>query len=85
MGRTYIEFPNYTIDQVSDILIRRSKDAFQENVIGTDIIDWIAKIVISPIVNGDIRYALDLLSYAGNLAESEGTEKITLGSCKKNQ
>ncbi|MDW3603809.1 MAG: AAA family ATPase [Nitrososphaeraceae archaeon] len=83
MGRAYIEFPNYTIDQVSDILIRRSKDAFQDNVIGTDIIDWIAKIVVSPIVNGDIRYALDLLSYAGNLAESEGTEKVILDHVKK--
>jgi len=83
MGRAYIEFPNYTIDQVSDILIRRSKDAFQDNVIGTDIIDWIAKIIVSPIVNGDIRYALDLLSYAGNLAESEGTEKVLLDHVKK--
>ena len=83
MGRAYIEFPNYTIDQVSDILIRRSKDAFQDNVIGTDIIDWIAKIVVSLIVNGDIRYALDLLSYAGNLAESEGTEKVLLDHVKK--
>jgi len=83
MGRAYIEFPNYTIDQVSDILIRRSKDAFQDNVIGTDIIDWIAKIIVSPIVNGDIRYALDLLSYAGNLAESEGTEQVLLDHVKK--
>jgi cell division control protein 6 len=83
MGRAYIEFPNYTIDQVSDILIRRSKDAFQENVIGTNILDWIAKIVVSPIVNGDIRYALDLLSYAGNLAESEGTERVLLDHVKK--
>ena len=82
MGRAYIEFPNYTIGQVSDIIIRRSKDAFQDNVIGTDIIDWIAKIVVSPIVNGDIRYALDLLSYAGNLAESEGTEKVLLDHVK---
>jgi archaeal cell division control protein 6 len=83
MGRAYIEFPNYTIDQVSDILMRRSKEAFQDNVIGTDILDWIAKTVVSPIVNGDIRYALDLLSYAGNLAESEGTEKILLDHVKK--
>jgi archaeal cell division control protein 6 len=83
IGRAYIEFPNYTIDQVSDILMKRSKDAFQDNVIGTDIIDWIAKIVVSPIVNGDIRYALDLLSYAGNLAESEGTEKVLLDHVKK--
>jgi archaeal cell division control protein 6 len=83
IGRAYIEFPNYTIDQVSDILMKRSKDAFQDNVIGTDIIDWIAKIVVSPIVNGDIRYALDLLSYAGNLAESDGTEKVLLEHVKK--
>lgn len=83
MGRAYIEFPNYTIDQVSDILMKRSKDTFQDNVVGTDIIDWIAKIVVSPIVNGDIRYALDLLSYAGNLAESEGTEKVLLDHVKK--
>ena len=83
MGRAYIEFPNYSIQQTSEILIRRSKDAFQENVIGTDIIDWIAKIVVSPVVNGDIRYALDLLSYAGNMAESEGTERVLLDYVKK--
>jgi archaeal cell division control protein 6 len=83
MGRAYIEFPNYTIEQTSEILIRRSRDAFQENVIGTDILDWIAKIVVSPVVNGDIRYALDLLSYAGNMAESEGTERVLLDHVKK--
>jgi cell division control protein 6 len=83
MGKAYIEFPTYTIEQVSDILIRRSKQAFKDNVVGTDIIDWIAKIIVSPIVNGDIRYALDLLSYAGNLAESEGTERILLEQTKK--
>ncbi len=83
MGRAYIEFPNYTIQQTSEILIRRSKDAFQEKVIGTDIIDWIAKIIVSPVVNGDIRYALDLLSYAGNMAESEGTERVLLDHVKK--
>jgi archaeal cell division control protein 6 len=83
MGRAFIEFPTYTIEQVSDILIRRSKEAFKHNVLGTDIIDWIAKIIISPIVNGDIRYALDLLSYAGNLAESEGTGQILLEQIRK--
>ncbi len=83
MGRAYIEFPNYTIEQISDILIRRSRDAFQDKVIGTDIIDWIAKIVVSPVVNGDIRYALDLLSYAGNLAESEGIERVLIDHVKK--
>ena len=76
LGRGFIEFPPYTIEQISDILMRRSKEAFENNVVGTDIIDLVAKIIISPIINGNIRYALDLLSYAGNLAESEGTRRI---------
>ena len=83
MGRAFIEFPTYTIEQISEILIRRAKESFKDNVIGTDIIDWIAKIINSPIINGDIRYALDLLTYAGNLAESEGTYKVLLQQVKK--
>jgi len=83
MGRAFIEFPTYTIEQISDILIRRAKEAFKDNVIGTDIIDWIAKIINSPIINGDIRYALDLLTYSGNLAESEGTNQILLEQVRK--
>jgi cell division control protein 6 len=39
--------------------------------------------VVSPVVNGDIRYALDLLSYAGSMAESEGTERVLLDHVKK--
>ncbi|HET7643484.1 MAG TPA: AAA family ATPase [Nitrososphaeraceae archaeon] len=76
LGRGFIEFPPYTIEQISDILIRRAKEAFENNVIGTDIIDLVAKIIISPVINGDIRYALDLLSYSGNLAETEGTGRL---------
>ncbi|HJT85998.1 MAG TPA: AAA family ATPase [Nitrososphaeraceae archaeon] len=76
LGRGFIGFPPYTIEQISDILIRRAKEAFENNVIGTDIIDLVAKIIISPVINGDIRYALDLLSYSGNLAETEGTTRL---------
>lgn len=83
LGRVAIEFPTYTINQVSDIITQRSEEAFIEKVIGPDIIDWIARIVISPSVNGDIRYALDLLTYSGNLAENEGTGKILIEQVKK--
>lgn len=83
LGRVAIEFPTYTINQVSDIITQRSEEAFIEKVIGPDIIDWIARIVISPSINGDIRYALDLLSYSGNLAENEGTGKILIEQVKK--
>jgi len=83
LGRVAIEFPTYTINQVSDIITQRSEEAFIEKVIGPDIIDWIARIVISPSINGDIRYALDLLTYSGNLAENEGTGKILIEHVKK--
>ena len=78
LGRIPIEFKHYTIDQVSAILSKRCDEAFQRHVLSTDIIDLISKIVLSPLINGDLRYALDLLSYSGNRAENEGTEKIFL-------
>jgi cell division control protein 6 len=83
LGRVPIEFPKYNVEQVSDIVRQRSQEAFNEKVIGPDIIDWIARIVISPSINGDIRYALDLLTYSGNIAENEGTGKILIEQVKK--
>jgi len=83
LGRVPIEFPTYKIEQVSDILVQRSVEAFHKEVISTDIIDWISRIIISPEINGDIRYALDLLTYAGNIAENEGTKKILLDQVKR--
>ncbi|MGE5705476.1 MAG: Cdc6/Cdc18 family protein [Nitrososphaerales archaeon] len=83
LGRVPIEFPTYTIEQVSDILVQRSVEAFHKEVISTDIIDWISRIIIASEINGDIRYALDLLTYAGNIAENEGTKKILLDQVKR--
>jgi archaeal cell division control protein 6 len=83
LGRIPIEFSTYTIEQVSDILVQRSVEAFNKEVISTDVIDWISRIIISPGINGDIRYALDLLTYAGNVAENEGTKKILLDQVKR--
>lgn len=83
LGRVPIEFPTYTIEQVSDILVQRSVEAFHKEVISTDIIDWISRMIISSEINGDIRYALDLLTYAGNIAENEGTKKILLDQVKR--
>ncbi|HXG06122.1 MAG TPA: hypothetical protein VNI77_02210, partial [Nitrososphaera sp.] len=46
-------------------------------------IDKVSSITISPEVNGDVRYALDLLLYAGNLAESQGAVRVTLDHVRK--
>ena len=83
LGRVSIEFPMYSIKQISDILVSRCAEAFNPKAIGSDIIDEISKITISPDVNGDVRYALDLLLYAGNLAESQGTARVNLDQIRK--
>src|ERR671914_1278405 len=71
LGRVPIEFPVYSTRQVSDIISRRCAEAFRPKTIGSDIIDKVSEITTSSIIKGDIRYALDLLLYAGNLAESQ--------------
>jgi cell division control protein 6 len=68
----------YTLKQVGDILSNRCSEAFHPGVVGSDLIDKISEITISPDVKGDIRYSLELLLYAGNLAESEGTGAVSL-------
>jgi len=78
LGRIPIKFPMYTLKQVGDILSNRCSEAFQPGVVGSDLIDKISEITISPDVKGDIRYSLELLLYAGNLAESDGTGAVSL-------
>ncbi len=78
LGRIPIEFPPYSQEQVSDILDVRSKEAFQPRTIGTDVIDKISKITVSEPINGDLRYALDLLLHAGGLAENDLTDRVGL-------
>lgn len=83
LGRIPIEFLPYSIEQISDILVTRSSESFNPNIVGTDIIDEVSLITASSQVDGDVRYALDLLLYAGNLAEANGSDRITLEQIRK--
>ncbi|MFZ0515151.1 MAG: AAA family ATPase [Candidatus Nitrosopolaris sp.] len=83
LGRVPMEFTTYSIKQVSDILVSRCSEAFNATAIGSDIIDEVSKFTTSPSVNGDIRYALDILLYAGNLAESGGTGRVLADQIRK--
>lgn len=83
LGRLPIVFLPYSIEQISNILITRSSQSFNPNVVGTDIIDEVSLITTSSHVGGDVRYALDLLLYAGNLAEANGSDRITLDQIRK--
>ena len=83
LGRIPIEFLPYSEEQISDILVTRSSESFNPKVVGTDIIDEVSLITTSSQVGGDVRYALDLLLYAGNLAEANGSDRISLEQIRK--
>lgn len=83
LGRIPIEFLPYSEEQIGDILVTRSTESFNPKVVGTDIIDEVSLITTSSQVGGDVRYALDLLLYAGNLAEANGSDRITLEQIRK--
>ncbi len=76
LGRTTLEFPPYNVKQIHDILEDRVSEAFRRGTVSGDVLDYIADIAAKPPVNSDIRYALDLLLYAGNLAEEHGEDKV---------
>jgi len=76
LGRTIVEFPQYTTKQIQDILEARVSEAFRRGAISGDVLEYIADVTAQPPVNSDIRYALDLLLHAGNLAERQGMGRI---------
>lgn len=41
-----------------------------------EVLEFISDLTVKPPVNGDLRYALDLLLYAGNLADSSNSKTI---------
>ncbi len=77
LGRMPIEFQPYTSQQIVDILDLRAQEAFQPGTVPIEVLEYVADVASKPPANGDMRYALDLLLYSGNLAELEGAEKLT--------
>ncbi len=71
-----IVFPPYNALQLQDILNKRSDEAFKEGVMEEGVIAKCAAYAARE--HGDARRALDLLRVAGELAEREGVEKISL-------
>ena len=78
LGRVPIRFPMYSLKQVGDILSKRCSEAFRDRMVGSDLIDKVSEITVSSDVKGDIRYSLELLLYAGNLAESNNAGAVSL-------
>lgn len=74
LGRIVVNFKPYTKDQVYDILEYRAKEAFAPGAVTSEVLDYVAEVTVDH-TRSDIRFALDVLCYAGTLAENEGRRK----------
>ena len=71
-----IVFPPYNALQLQEILNKRTEDVFKENVLKEGVIAKCAAFAARE--HGDARRALDLLRIAGELAERDGSKKVSL-------
>lgn len=77
LGDLKIEFPNYKLDQLKDILMVRSEESFRRGAISEEIIEYVADITTNKTLNpGDCRFALDILFYSGLTADSRGAKEV---------
>lgn len=76
LGRIYVEFRPYSSRQIFEILEKRSTEAFHRGTCPEETLSYIADITSSRKINGDLRYALDLLLYSGILADNQSTTKV---------
>ncbi len=83
LGEEEIVFPPYNAPQLKRILEERARLAFKPAVLEEGVIDLCAAIAARE--HGDARKALDLLRTAGEIAEREGSPKVTVEHVKKAQ
>jgi len=81
LGEEELVFPPYTADQLRDILRDRAEMAFVEGALGEGVIELCAALAARE--NGDARKALDLLRISGEIAEREGSSRVTVEHVKK--
>ncbi len=71
-----IFFPPYSVEELKVILRERVKEAFVEGAVSDEVINYIAARAGGE--HGDARRAVDLLRVAGEIAEREGSDAITI-------
>lgn len=76
LGEEELVFPPYNALQLQDILHERANSAFGEKVLDEGVIAKCAAFAARE--HGDARRALDLLRVAGELAERDGSKKVSL-------
>ncbi|MFH0890332.1 MAG: AAA family ATPase [Candidatus Aenigmatarchaeota archaeon] len=73
-----MEFPSYSVDQITDILQQRAKYALVPNTISRDDMHIIARLC-----NGDARIGLEVLRKAALITETENRKKIATEHIRK--
>ena len=76
LGLLSINFPQYSAEQIRDIVAERVELAFKPGAVSDEVLDFVSDVAAKPPANGDARFALDLLLYAGNLAENVGSSRV---------
>lgn len=76
-----IVFPPYNALQLKDILEKRAAMSFVEGMLGEGVISLCAAHAARE--HGDARRALDLLRIAGELAERDGVEMVTVAHVRR--
>lgn len=75
LGEEELVFSPYNSEQLEDILEQRARLAFNEGVLDDGVIPLCATLAARE--HGDARRALDLLRVAGEVAEREGSARVT--------
>jgi len=82
LGALAVKYPAYTRDQLVDIILFRAGEACAPGALPEAVAEYLAE-VTEALFESDVRRALDLLLLAGQIAESEGAEAISLEHVNK--
>jgi len=69
-------FKDYNVQQLRDILKYRSDLSFNDGVVDDEIISLVSALTVQR--GGDVRFALDILAMAGELAVLSKSDKVTV-------
>jgi cell division control protein 6 len=73
-GANTIELPPYQALELRDILLQRMIEAFKPYTVSEEVVDFIADIAGE---QGDARYAIEILAFAGRYADLEDSRRVT--------
>ena len=76
LGEEEIVFTNYNVEQIKKILKERINESFIENAVEEPTLNLCAALAGGE--HGDARRAIDLLRVAGELAERQQSDKVTI-------